>query len=516
MKRLLELLHLADLNSIGIPTEALVSKVLAQSIENLAIHGITTDSRDVNPGELFIGLPGSHLDGGEFWPQALASGASVALVADSWLASVDPVTQKRLLGIPKELIPAACAQLAAAFYDFPGHRLSLVGVTGTNGKTTTTHLIEYLLLADGQPTALVGTLYSRWPGQQVVASHTTPFALEVQRILAEAKTAGCKRVVMEVSSHALAQQRVWGCQFQAAVWTNLTQDHLDFHKSLEDYWQAKALLFQDPYLQGRAIINQQDPGGSRLCRLLEQQGTSVWTYGLDPGSAPDLYPTAVEIGATRIQAILNTPVGQIPVHLPLPGEFNLANLLGAVGAVLALGIDPEVIKVALPNFPGVPGRMESVLAPDQDITVIVDYAHTPDGLENVLRATRPLAQRQLICIFGCGGDRDRTKRPKMGQIAAQWSDQVVVTSDNPRTEDPIRILEDICTGIQEPTIPIQVEADRATAIRQTILSASAGDMILIAGKGHEDYQILGTTKIHFDDREVARAALLERMGQKPS
>lgn len=508
MKRLRDLLNLANLNAIGIPTETLVSKVAAQPI---LIHGIKTDSRCVTPGDLFIGLPGSHVDGGAFWPQALALGASAALVADSWLTSADPVDQEKLLGIPKELMPAACAQLSAAFYDFPGHTLSLVGVTGTNGKTTTTHLIEYLLLASGQPTALVGTLYSRWPGQQVVASHTTPFALEMQRILAEVKIAGCEHVVMEVSSHALAQQRVWGCQFQAAVWTNLTQDHLDFHASLEDYWQAKALLFQDPYLQGKAIINQQDPGGSRLCDLLQQQGTPVWTYGLDPGSAPDLYPTEVEIESTRIQAILNTPVGRLPVHLPLPGEFNLANLLGAVGALLALGIDPEVVTSALPHFPGVPGRMESVLVPGQDITVIVDYAHTPDGLENVLRATRPLAQQQLICIFGCGGDRDRTKRPKMGHIAAQWSDQVVVTSDNPRTEDPIRILEDICLGMQEATIPIRVVTDRETAITQTILAASPGDIILIAGKGHEDYQILGTTKIHFDDREVARAALLERI-----
>lgn len=477
---------------------------------------ISTDSRQIQPGDLFIGMPGEQVDGGSFWRQALAAGAEAVVIStrsghQTGVGEIDPVVM-----VSEEQIPRICGQLAAAFYDFPGQTVSLVGVTGTNGKTTTTHLIEHLLNASGHSTALIGTLYSRWPGRTQVAAHTTPFALELQRTLAQIRQAGCQQGVMEVSSHALAQERVWGCRFSAAVWTNLTQDHLDFHSSMEDYWQAKATLFSPEYLQGRAIINRDDRGGQKLLHQLRQDGSDIdpWSYSLSTSDvAPaDLWPDQVELAADRIQAVLHTPIGEVPVQVPMAGAFNLANLLAAVGAVLHLGLDLQQIQAALPHFPGVPGRMEMVQVSDQDLTVIVDYAHTPDGLENLLRAVRPTVTGHLICVFGCGGDRDRTKRPRMGQIAAQWSDRVVVTSDNPRTEDPERILEDILQGIDASSVPTRVEGARQQAIVEAILGAQAGDTVVIAGKGHEDYQILGTTKIHFDDREVAREALSQRMG----
>ncbi len=482
------------------------------------VSGISTDSRQIQPGDLFIGLPGEQVDGGSFWRQALAAGAAAAVISEAAgqqtevSAEVDPV-----ICLPMDQVSKACAQLVTAFYGFPGRDLSMIGVTGTNGKTTTTHLVEYLLNGAGRSTGLIGTLYSRWPGQtQIMAHHTTPFAVDLQRTLDQIRGAGCDQVVMEVSSHALAQQRVWGCQFAVAVWTNLTQDHLDFHPTMEDYWQAKATLFSPEYLQGRGIINQDDPGGRRLCQQLRAEGAelSPWSYSLsfDAEAPADLWPEAVELGSDRIQAQLHTPKGEIWVQIPMAGAFNLANLMAAVGAVLQVGIEPQVIQDLLPGFPGVPGRMEMVQVAGADLTVIVDYAHTPDGLENLLRAVRPTVQGRLICVFGCGGDRDRTKRPQMGRLAAEWSDQVIVTSDNPRTEDPQGILTDIVAGFDPQSVPTIVEGDRRQAIEAAIREANSGDTVVIAGKGHEDYQILGTTKIHFDDREVARQALQDRLG----
>ncbi|NJK64431.1 MAG: UDP-N-acetylmuramoyl-L-alanyl-D-glutamate--2,6-diaminopimelate ligase [Synechococcaceae cyanobacterium SM2_3_1] len=486
------------------------------------IIGMITDSRQVQPGDLFIGLPGTHVDGGKFWRQALDQGAVALLISDSvWHTEAAAIQtyQRPVLILPAPEIMKASAQLAAAFYGFPGRQLHLIGVTGTNGKTTTTHLIEHLLRAVGISTGLMGTLYTRWPGGSAEAQHTTPFPLDLQRQLARLQQEGCTHAVMEVSSHALAQDRVWGCQFQAAVWTNLTQDHLDFHETMENYWQAKARLFQSDYFNGSAVINVDDPGGQRLWQSWPAEVPNPWGYSLQsPHQSeiqPHLWPTQIELAADHIQTQLQTPVGEIRVSVPIPGQFNLANTMAAIGVVLRFGLTPDQIETALPQFPGVPGRMEAIQIPDQDITVLVDYAHTPDGLENVLRAVRPLVQGRLCTVFGCGGDRDRTKRPQMGRIAATWSDQVVVTSDNPRTEDPQGILMDILAGIDPQQTPTHVEVDRRTAILETILAAAPGDTVVIAGKGHEDYQILGTTKIHFDDREVAREALRLR-GQQNS
>jgi UDP-N-acetylmuramoyl-L-alanyl-D-glutamate--2,6-diaminopimelate ligase len=313
---------------------------------------------------------------------------------------------------------------------------------------------------------------------------------------------------MEVSSHALDQGRVKGCTFEVGVFTNLTQDHLDYHPDMEAYFAAKALLFSPEYLKGKAIINQDDPYGQRLCQQLLRQ--NYWTYSTESATA-DLWTSDLVYQPTGVKGQLHTPAGDIAFTSPLVGQFNVANLLAAVGAALHLGMDLPAIAQALPNFSGVPGRMQQVqISPEQDISVIVDYAHTPDSLENLLRAARPFIQGRMICVFGCGGDRDRTKRPQMGQIAAQMSDLAVVTSDNPRTEDPQRILQDILAGIPSQFQPV-VEADRRLAIQMAIQQAQPGDGVLIAGKGHEDYQILGTEKVHFDDREEAQAALAQRV-----
>lgn len=472
------------------------------------VKGLATNSHACQPGDLFLGMPGTRVDGGEFWPSAVTAGAIAAVVSPQAAAkSVTAVQTHNACVIPFADMTQACAQLAAAFYDYPAQKLKMIGVTGTNGKTTTTHLIEFLLLQAQQPTALLGTLYARWQGYQQTAVHTTPFALELQQQLAEAVAAGSQYAVMEVSSHALAQGRVLGCSFEVAVFTNLTQDHLDYHKDLDDYFAAKALLFSPNYLKGRAIVNLDDPYGRRLMEQLN--GTPIWTYSVSDQTA-DLWTSDLVYEPEGVRGRLNTPQGAIEFQSPLVGQFNIANLLAAVGAALHLGIDLETIAAALPCFSGVPGRMEQVqIKPDQDISVIVDYAHTPDSLENMLRAARPFITGRMICVFGCGGDRDRTKRPKMGAIAAELSDWAVVTSDNPRTEDPQRILQDILAGIPASAHPTVI-ADRAEAIQTAILHAQPGDGVLIAGKGHEDYQILGTEKVHFDDREQARAALEQR------
>jgi len=489
------------------------------------VKGLATNSHACQPGDLFLGMPGTRVDGGDFWASAIAAGAIAAVVSPQAAGNVRGEERRGERGeegnetpciIAAQDMVEAAAQLSAAFYDYPARRLKLVGVTGTNGKTTTTHLIEFLLQQAQKSTALLGTLYTRWQGYQQTALHTTPFAVELQRQLAEALVAGCELGVMEVSSHALAQGRVLGCTFEVAVFTNLTQDHLDFHRDMDDYFAAKALMFSAGYLKGRAVVNLDDPYGQQLIQNLEQvptgtlHATPVWSYSTHDTTAA-LYTSDLSYGSDGVSGMLHTPHGETAFRSPLVGQFNLANLLAAVGAVLHLGLELHDIVAALPQFGGVPGRMEQVqIAANQDISVIVDYAHTPDSLENLLRAARPFIQGSMICVFGCGGDRDRGKRPQMGHIAADLADRVIVTSDNPRTENPQRILQDIVAGIPE-SVKAVVMGDRTEAIRLAILEAQPGDGVLIAGKGHEDYQILGTEKIHFDDREQAQAALKQRL-----
>ncbi len=479
------------------------------------VTGLSANSQAIAPGNLFIGMPGTRVDGGEFWQGAIEKGAVAALISSEALqskpASASAGSQTPLV-LTSPAIARTCAELASAFYQQPAQAMNMVGVTGTNGKTTTTHLIEYFLNQADQKTAILGTLYTRWPGHEKTAVHTTPFPIDLQKELASAQQADCRNAVMEISSHALAQHRAWSIPFEVAVFTNLTQDHLDYHKDLDDYFEAKALLFGPAYLKGKAIVNQADAYGQKLIgRLAADQ---LWTYSVSDSSA-DLYTEDLTYGPSGVSGTLCTPLGKQPFSSPLVGQFNLENLLAATGAVLHLGVPLDRVVAGLPSFTGVPGRMERVQVNDtaieQDISVIVDYAHTPDSLENALRAARPFITGELICVFGCGGDRDRTKRPLMGRIAYEGADRAIVTSDNPRTEDPEQILKDVVAGIDGPLDADQVICDRAQAIHSAIMSAKAGDGILIAGKGHEDYQILGTEKIHFDDREQSRKALQQRL-----
>ncbi|MBD2175836.1 UDP-N-acetylmuramoyl-L-alanyl-D-glutamate--2,6-diaminopimelate ligase [Pseudanabaena sp. FACHB-1998] len=476
-------------------------------LDGLEVKRVITDSRACQDGDLFIGMTGTQVDGGKFAPQAIAQGAIAAIVSRTALDELPDAVKNRAIAVDDVVV--ACSQLATAFYEYPAQKLKLVGVTGTNGKTTTTHLIEFLLQTQ-YAVALFGTLYTRWAGYSKTATHTTPFAVDLQAQLAEAIAAGCDVGLMEVSSHALAQQRVLGCPFEVTVFTNLTQDHLDYHKDLEDYFQAKALLFSNTYLQGRAIINLDDSFGQRLTQMIS--GQPIWTYSISNSQA-DFYTenlTYLPHGAT---GTLHTPQGAITFNSPLVGRFNVENMLAAIAAALHMGMSLTEVVNRLPEFKSVPGRVERVqVSDDQDVTVVVDYAHTPDSLENLLKAMRPFTQRELICVFGCGGDRDRTKRPLMGGIAARLADRVYVTSDNPRTEDPHRILEDVVVGVKADIgdKPMIVEGDRHKCIHLAIAEAKSGDTILIAGKGHEDYQIIGREKIHFDDREESEAALIHR------
>ena len=398
----------------------LLAKVDLQQPEHsaldLEVNQVRTNSHACQQGDLFIGMPGTRVDGGEFWRSAMGQGAIAAIVTPN-AASKQPPTPDACVIQTSDLV-ATCSAIAAAFYDYPASKLNMVGVTGTNGKTTTSHLIEYFLLQARQPTAMLGTLYTRWQGYSKTATHTTPFAVELQSQLADAVTAGNKYAVMEVSSHALAQGRVKGCGFEIAVFTNLTQDHLDYHRDLEDYFQAKSLLFSPEYLTGKAIVNLDDAYGKRLIAQLDK--SKVWTYSVNDSDA-DLYTSDLNYQSTGVSGILHTPMGETAFNSPLVGQFNLSNLLAALGAVLPLGIDLKSTAESLPQFLGVPGRMERVqVSPKQDISVIVDYAHTPDSLENLLKAARPFIDGKMICVFGCGGDRDRTKRPLWGKLQHSW------------------------------------------------------------------------------------------------
>ncbi|MEN9861460.1 MAG: hypothetical protein RLZZ515_1942 [Cyanobacteriota bacterium] len=493
-----------------------VGLAVPPGLANADVTSVSCDSRRVGPGTVFVGLPGVQVDGGVFWPQALAAGAVLAVIGRAAAEACPPADQDPVLVVPDPVARWA-GMLAAEFWQQPSQRLHLIGVTGTNGKTTTTHLIEHLAASCGTPAALFGTLVNRWPGHSVTAQHTTAFADVLQGQLAQAAEAGAQVGAMEVSSHALDQQRVSGSRFAGAVFTNLTQDHLDYHPSMQAYFEAKASLFSAAFLEmqeGRptAVVNVDDPWGQQLA---ERLGSHAWRCSLEEGCEAELRMEQLQFSSEGVQGVLVSPHGRGAFQSPLLGRFNLMNQLQAVGALLQQGLPLANLLQGLASFRGVPGRMERVGVGRAECcegslpAVLVDYAHTPDGLESALKACRPFAQGQLICVFGCGGDRDRTKRPLMGSIAARLADQVVVTSDNPRTEDPQQILQDVMAGIPEGTA-VQVEADRGRAIAAVVAAAQPADLVLIAGKGHEDYQILGTTKIHFDDREEAEKALRER------
>ncbi len=470
---------------------------------------VTADSRKVKPGALFVAVPGTRADGGAFAPAAARAGA-VAVLAER---AVDCPPASLLL------VPSARRALAMAagnLHGRPGDRLALCGVTGTKGKTTVTWLVEACADAAGIPTGLVGTVAVRLPGRALPASHTTPDAADLQALLAEMVEAGAKVAVLEVSSHALDQERVAGLAFRVAGFTNLGRDHLDYHPDMDAYFEAKRRLFTEGLApDGVAVVNAADPQGARLAATLRGAGRTVWRFGV-PGA--EIAARDVASGLWGIRAVIATPRGDVAVASPLVGAHNLENLELAAGLALALGFPPAAVSAGLSASRGAPGRLERI--DGRGVSAFVDYAHTPDSLGAACAAVRALAPRRLLVVFGCGGDRDRGKRPLMGRAAGAAADLVVVTSDNPRTEDPRAILEAIVPGVVEAGLPrlaperalagdrgFVVEEDRRAAIALALAAARPGDAVLIAGKGHEAYQIVGVEKRPFDDREEARRGL---------
>jgi len=474
------------------------------------VTDLTEDSRTVVPGSAFVCVRGAVYDGHAFVADVAARGA-VAVVVEAGRARDLPPLPGVAVGVVPDTL-AAMAPIAATFYDHPSAKLTLVGVTGTNGKTTTALMIETIFRAAGRTTGVVGTLEYRLGDRRLAAPHTTPKPLELQRLLAEMVAAGVTHVAMEVSSHALSLHRVDGCRFGAAVFTNLTQDHLDFHGNMEEYLEAKLRLFADPdYLPADGarlnVLNADDPAAPQFSA--QARGHTL-TYGLV--SAAEAYAEDVVLTpqGTRFTAVL--PRGPIGIAMQPVGRFNVSNALAALTVTTELGVPLEVAAAGMERLPPVRGRFERVASPVRD--VFVDYAHTPDGLQKALESARQFTRGRLIVVFGCGGDRDRTKRPLMGELASRLADWCVITSDNPRTEDPQVIIAEILTGIPpERRATCLVEPDRARALRAAIEAANPEDLVLIAGKGHEDYQIIGREKIHFDDREVAEGILTEIEGR---
>jgi len=462
----------------------------------LEIEGISSHSKTVRPNYLFVAIKGERNDGHLFIEEALKRGASALLV------------ERRVEGInvPYVLVEdtkTALGQVASNFYGHPSKEMRLIGITGTNGKTTTTYLLESIIKKAGLEVGVIGTINYRWKGIEKEAPNTTPSVLDLQQLLWEMKQGGVKYVVMEVSSHALVQKRVKGCHFDIGIFTNISPEHLDYHKTMEDYLKAKALLFEELLKESEketwAIYNADDP------KVKEVGEKAVWSKRLSFGKEGDIRPLYFEEDKSGIQTLLRTPWGELQLTFPLVGIFNLYNLMAAVGAGLALGIDREAIKEGMASFKGVPGRMEKI---GENPLVVVDYAHTPDALEKVLKELKKLTLGKLIVVFGCGGDRDRTKRPLMGRIASSLASLVILTSDNPRGEDPLRIIEEIKQGLLEG-VPYLIIPDRREAIREAIRRAQEEDTVLIAGKGHETYQIIGNIRIPFDDRIEAKKALEE-------
>ncbi|HTW84416.1 MAG TPA: UDP-N-acetylmuramoyl-L-alanyl-D-glutamate--2,6-diaminopimelate ligase [Candidatus Sulfotelmatobacter sp.] len=444
-----------------------------------AVDALASDSRAVRPGTLFVALRGQRSDGHAYVGDAVRRGAA-ALVVEREVET----------DVPTIVVPdtrRAASQLADAFYDHPSRALTIVGVTGTNGKTTTTHLVRDVLEAAGIPCGLVGTLGGSFGERSWPLTNTTPLAIELHALLAAQRDAGARAVAMEVSSHALALDRVDDVRFVVAALTNITRDHLDFHGTMERYIAAKRHLFD---LAPKAVLNLDDETGRTFAAALPD----ALTYAVDDRNAT-LHATELQLEGDGSSFLIDGAA----VSIALPGRFNVRNALAAFGIGVALGIDRATIARGLAATRAVPGRMERIGA--FGIDAIVDYAHTPDALENVLRAARETTRRQLIVVFGCGGDRDPGKRAEMGEIAAQLADRVIVTSDNPRTEDPLAIAQAIARGIEA-----EIELDRRAAIRRAIGDARPGDTVVIAGKGHETYQIVGTKSRPFDDRDEVRMA----------
>ncbi|MFE8703632.1 UDP-N-acetylmuramoyl-L-alanyl-D-glutamate--2,6-diaminopimelate ligase [Cytobacillus sp. FJAT-54145] len=468
--------------------------------ENPEILSIENDNRKVKKGSLFICIKGFTVDGHDFAQSAVDQGA-VAILAEKKLA----------LNVPVIVVPdtrRAMAVLADAFYGQPSQKLHVIGVTGTNGKTTTSHLIEKVFSDAGQKTGLIGTMYTKIGDQELETKNTTPESLTLQKIFHQMKEEAVETAVMEVSSHALVEGRVHGTDYNVAVFTNLTQDHLDFHHTMEEYQRAKGLLFAQlgntyNYKKPKfAVLNADDRAS---VEYKKSTSAHVITYGIDHQA--DLQATNIKMGAKGTEFELLSPYGTHKIQMPLIGKFSVYNVLATIGATIASGIPINQVIASIESIKGVPGRFELVHA-GQDFTVIVDYAHTPDSLENVLKAIKQFAKGSIHVVVGCGGDRDRTKRPLMAKIACEYSDHPVFTSDNPRSEDPAQIVRDMEEGVKGEEYKVIV--DRKSAIHHAIQLAKKDDVILIAGKGHETYQQIGNETLDFDDRIVAKEAIKGR------
>ncbi|WP_101912676.1 UDP-N-acetylmuramoyl-L-alanyl-D-glutamate--2,6-diaminopimelate ligase [Megasphaera vaginalis (ex Bordigoni et al. 2020)] len=474
------------------------------------ISGISADSREIEAGYLFVCIAGVHVDGAKFAAQAVEKGA-VAVLTAKHLDLPDRVVQ---LMVPD--IHHALEDIVPYFYDYPGKKMRMIGVTGTNGKTTTSHIIAHILRAAGHHVGVLGTIHALIDDEELPIHNTTPDVVELQHFLHLMAERGITHVVMEVSSHALELNRVAGIEFDTAVFTNLTQDHLDFHKTFENYVAAKAKLFQGltagDTVKGNktAVVNVDDPYAKDI--LAACRG-NVLTYGVEQEA--DLRGSSLQVELKKSSFHVSGPFGSVDLQMHITGLFNVYNTLAAIGAAHAEGVDTATIDQAIQTFRSVPGRFELVEA-GQDFAIVVDYSHTPDSLEKALTTARAMHPNRIISVFGCGGDRDRTKRPIMGRIGAAESDIPIVTSDNPRSEDPDAIVAEVAAGVKQGLREGQtyeVIVDRRRAITRAVEIAGAGDIIVIAGKGHETYQILKDKTIHFDDREVAREAVQQLKGR---
>lgn len=484
-----------------------ISPIRVEGPQTAEVCHITADSRTVQEGSLFICLVGATVDGHSFVEKAVQDGA-VAVVVSKPVTVPDHVAV-----IYVEDTRQALQAAVPFFYDYPASKMRMIGVTGTNGKTTTTHIIAHLLRSQGYTVGVIGTVHILIDDQSYPIHNTTPDVADLQQILQQMVDAGVTHCIMEVSSHALALGRTAGVEYDTAVFTNLTQDHLDFHKTFDNYLAAKAKLFKQvsasyQVKEGKgAVINVDDAYGQSIVDVTTSPMITYSTEGKGSMNASDLTVTA-----KSSQFTLNYDGKSYPISTKIAGMFNVYNTLAAVGATLYEGLSMEAIVKGLATFTAVPGRFE-LIEEGQDFAVVVDYAHTPDGLENILQTAKKIVENRILVVFGCGGDRDATKRPIMGRIAAQFGDRVFVTSDNPRTEDPVQIVKDVEVGVREglhDDVTYEVIVDRREAIHKAIAEATTGDVVIIAGKGHEDYQILKDETIHFDDREVAREALKER------
>ena len=473
-------------------SELLEGVELLGSVEDPEVRNVVNDSRKVGEGDLFVCIAGAASDGHNYAAAALEKGAAA-------------VVCERDLGLPRQVLTPdthkAYGKIAANFYGNPGKKLKLIGVTGTKGKTTVTSLIKAILTRTGKKVGLIGTIQNEIGDEAIPAENTTPDAMELESLYARMVEAGCEYCVMEVSSHALDQERIGDSHYQTAVFTNLSHEHLDYHKDMESYFQAKKKLFSRC---DTAVVNLDDEHGRRIA---EDCACPLLTFSLERDA--DLKAFDLTCHPDSVDFRFSYQGVESRMHFAMPGAFSVRNVLAAMGACLQLGVCLETITGALSQVKGVRGRNEN-LTPGRDFTVICDYAHTPDSIDNILGALKDTVKGRLISLFGCGGDRDRTKRPLMGEAAAAHSDFVIVTSDNPRTEDPDAIIAEILPGVEGKGVPYTVISNRREAIFYAVKHARPGDTIVLCGKGHEDYQIIGHEKHHFDEREVVAEALAAR------